>query len=145
MNEDAPKTIRSGVRSMAWYPRPSVSNCTVRRGCNTEYPLQMTLSAYLAIAIGLAIQPVQTVAATVLHLRSRRLSTLAAAVGAWIALVGGLGTVFLLSSASSAQAHSSVALAESLTFYFAVSGVVSFVGMAVFALGLLWFALQNPT
>lgn len=103
----------------------------------------MTLSTYLAIAIGLAIQPVQTVAVTVLHLRYRRLSTLAAAVGAWITLAGGLGTVFLLSSASSAQARSSAAFAENLAFYFAISGVVSFVGMAAFALGLLWFALQH--
>jgi hypothetical protein len=104
----------------------------------------MSLTTYLAIALGLVIYPVQTFAVTVLHLRARRFSTLVVAVGAWITVIGGLGTVFLLSTASSARAQSSVALATDLTYYFAISGVVSFVGMAVFALGLLWFALQHP-
>jgi uncharacterized membrane protein YdcZ (DUF606 family) len=104
----------------------------------------MTLSAYLTIAAGLAIVPVLVFAVTMLHSRARRLSTLVAAVGAWIAFVGSLGTVFLISSADSAQAHVNVALADNFNLYFTISGVVSYVGLAVFALGLLWFAFQHP-
>jgi hypothetical protein len=120
------------------------SSCNGGHSCDTQGVLQMSLTTYLAIALGLVIYPVQTFAVTVLHFRTRRLSTLVAAVGAWITTIGGLGTVFLLSSASSAQAPSSVALATDFTYYFAVSGAVSFAGMAAFAFGLLWFALQHP-
>ena len=104
----------------------------------------MHFSAILNVVAAFAIIPILVWAITMLHLRARRLSTLLAAVGAWILLVGTLSTALLVLHANYTKAYASLEAAEAANLYFSISGIVAYAGMAVFAIGLLWFAVQHP-
>jgi hypothetical protein len=104
----------------------------------------MNLSSYLAIAADLVVIPILVFAVTILHLRVHRLSTFMATVGVWVMLVGGLSNVFLIFRATWSKAYAYAEAAESMNLYFTTSTVVSYLGMAVFTAGLLWFAFQHP-
>lgn len=104
----------------------------------------MNLSTYLSIAAAIAVFPILVIAMTILHLRKQRLSTLLATIGVWVMLTGGLLNVFFIFRATLTRAYTSIEAAETANFYFTISAVVSYTGVAVFAAGLLWFAVQQP-
>ena len=103
----------------------------------------MSSSVYVNLALALAALPMLVLAATVLHRRFNVAGTRLAAFGSWILLVGNLLTVFLVLHADSTRVYESIEAAETINTYLTISGIVSAVGLTLFAAGLLWFALQS--